>query len=244
MIIIRLIHTVVVLFVAFLSTMLHSTLSLIFGYLIGPYSTLSNENIRIWAKTILGISGARVEVEGLENIKNDNAYIFISNHLSAYDIVSTIAFIPGAARFIAKKELFKIPLFAQGMKSAGMIPIDRGNSAEARKSLDDAIKTIKEGCSVIIFAEGTRSKNGEIQNFKKGGFVLAINGEIPIIPTVICGSQYIRPGKFIHPGKIKIKFLEAVSTTGITLEKRDQLIKDVRNIIIRNYEIDYNKKEV
>jgi len=132
------------------------------------------------------------------------------------------------------------------MRNSGMLKIDRGNSEEARKTLKIAIETIKNGCSVVIFPEGTRSKNGEIQNFKKGGFILALNGKIPIIPTVISGTQYVvcKKSKLIKRGTVKIKFLPAIDTNNADYEQRHKLVQFVRESVVAEFDPEYNKEIV
>ncbi|MEJ2545447.1 MAG: lysophospholipid acyltransferase family protein, partial [Calditrichaceae bacterium] len=145
--------------------------------LFSTYSDPINNFIRFWAKTILKISGIKVEIVGLENVNPEIPVVYMANHGSLFDILASFYAIPGAARFIAKKELFRIPFFAQGMQIVGMIKIDRGNSAKARATINEAIDVMKKGVSVIIFPEGTRSREGNIRPFKKGGVILAINGK-------------------------------------------------------------------
>ncbi len=242
MIILRMIHTLLVYFITLIDTLVCSSLAIL-GGIVNPYSSFNDGVIRTWARIILAVSGVRTEVRGLENLDKEGVYIFMANHKSAYDILAMVAAIPGTARFIAKKELFRIPLFAQGMKMSGMLPIDRGNSAEARRTLDKAVESIHNGCSVIIFPEGTRSKDDTIRPFKKGGFVLALQGHIPIVPTVIEGSQYVFPGKsrVVRPGSIRVTFLPVVYTEGLTLENRNDLIKNVREAIISRFDPAFNR---
>ena len=238
------IHTLIIYIVVLIDTIFFATLSSILG-LIDPYSKASNWSIRTWSRIILWISGIKLTVEGLENVDASRPYIFLMNHIGMYDIPAAFIAIPQTGRFIAKKELFKIPLLATGMRLAGILKIDRGNSTEARKTLDKAVETIKNGCSVIIFPEGTRSKTNEIQPFKKGGFIMAIQGKIPILPAVISGTQYIVPkgSGLVKTGKIKIKFMPEISTDNYTYEKRNELVKKVRAIMVAKFEPEYNKKD-
>jgi 1-acyl-sn-glycerol-3-phosphate acyltransferase len=223
-----------------ISTIFFAIVSIIIG-IFGPYSKYANGTIRIWARGILWICGIKVDVIGLENIDHEKPYIYISNHQSNFDILACVAAIPGTVRFVAKKELFRIPIFAQGMYMVGMIPIDRGRSVEARKTLDKAIEKVHQGVSLIIFPEGTRSKDGQIHDFKKGGFVLALNGKIEILPISISGSRHIMEKHTLklNKGRIKIHFLPSIPTNKLTLENRNELVESVRNKIIEHFDPDY-----
>ncbi len=223
-------------------TFFYSVIAMISG-LISPYSERTNNIVRSWARSILKISGISVKVKGLEKLDPKQSYLFMSNHQSTFDIMTCLSVIPGTARFLAKQELFRIPVFAQGMRAVGMIPIDRGNSKKARQSLDKAIEEIKKGVSVIIFPEGTRTKDGNIQPFKKGGFVLAIKGGIPIAPMVLTGAMEIMQKKDLrlHKGSIQIEFLEPIPTENYKYEQRQQLIQDIRNSIVTRYEASFKK---
>ncbi len=217
-------------------TLCCSLAAIVFG-LFNPFSKTVNGVIRLWAKGILWVSGVGLTVHGLENLEPMQPYIFISNHQSAFDILAHVASIPGTVRFIAKQELFRIPIFAQGMRTVGMIPIDRGNSEKARASLNKAIKILKNGVSVIIYPEGTRSPNGEIKPFKKGGFILALKSGLPIVPTVISGSMHILKKKSFHVnrGHIHVYFLPPVDPSEFSFETRNKLVKKVRDMIVTKY---------
>ncbi len=229
--------------IIFASSVLTFFLSLtaIASGLINPYSKSTNAIVRFWARSLLRISGIKIKVIGLDKIDPAQSYVFMSNHQSTFDIMTCLAVLPGAARFLAKKELFRIPIFAQGMKAVGMIPIDRSNSKKARASLDKAVEEIKNGVSVIIFPEGTRTRDGNIQPFKKGGFILAIKGGIPIAPMVLTGAMQVMQKKDLHlqKGSISIEFLDPIDTSNFSYTQR---IDNIRDKIIARYE-ETNKVE-
>src|SRR5271157_1324346 len=139
----------------------------------------------LWAKILLLICNIKVKVIGAENILHGKPQIFMANHQSDFDILIVLGHIPGQFRWIAKKELFNIPIFGAAMKNAGYIEIDRHNREKAMQSLDQAALRIREGKSVMTFPEGTRSRDGEIKPFKQGIFHLAIKSGVPIIPVSI-----------------------------------------------------------
>ncbi|MBD3224894.1 MAG: 1-acylglycerol-3-phosphate O-acyltransferase [Caldithrix sp.] len=232
------IHTAFFIVFTVLSTILFSVLAIISGPLTGAHSRVTNGIIRMWARSVLVFSGVKVQAKGKENIDRSQYYVFMSNHLSNFDILALTVAIPVTVRFIAKKELFRIPIFGWGMQIAGMIKIDRGNSRQARKIIDKAVDIVRSGVSVIIFPEGTRSPDGKLQEFKKGGFVLALKGKIPIVPVVIQGSREIMKKKSLrlHKGRVFVNFLQPISTEPLDYENRKQVIAAVREQIKQYYQ--------
>jgi 1-acyl-sn-glycerol-3-phosphate acyltransferase len=144
---------------------------------------------------------------------------------------------------MAKKELFRIPVFGWSLYASGTIRIDRSNRERAIKSMNNALDRIKRGVSVVVFPEGTRSEDGKIREFKKGGFVLAIKGGIPIVPVSISGSRFILPKNTIRikPGEIRIIINDPIQTDQIGYQEREKLSSEVRRIIVENYDEHFNK---
>lgn len=164
---------------------------------------------REWARAIIRASGIEIRAEGLENLERDAPQIIVANHVSGYDIFALASVLPVRFSFVAKKELERIPFFGTAWKAAGHISIDRSNRQKAIASLRQAGRKIREeNSTVIIFAEGTRSRTGELLPFKKGAFTLALEAAVPIIPTALIGSnRIIRRGSWrIHPGPITVRF--------------------------------------
>jgi 1-acyl-sn-glycerol-3-phosphate acyltransferase len=197
----------------------------------------------IWGKILLLICNTKVEVIGKENILHSKPQIFMANHQSDFDILIALSYIPGQFRWLVKKELFNIPIFGAAMKSAGYIEIDRHNRERALQSLDEAALRIRDGKSIMTFPEGTRSRDGEINAFKQGTFYLAIKSGVPIVPISIIGSGQIMPKRSlrVRPGKVKLIIDKAIDVKDYDIEKRQELIEKVRNIIIKNY--DYWREE-
>lgn len=196
----------------------------------------------LWSKVMLFICATKVEVIGEKNIPRGTPQVLMANHQSDFDILITLAHVPGQFRWIAKKELFTIPIFGQAMRSAGYIEIDRQNHEKAMQSLDLAAIRIRQGKSVMTFPEGTRSRNGEIKAFKQGTFYLAIQSGAPIVPISIIGSGDIMPKRSlkVKPGRVKLVIDKPIDTKDYTLENRQELIERVRQVIIRNYDIHRN----
>ena len=186
----------------------------------------------IWlGQKILGI---RLEVSGLENIDKKASYVFMANHLSIIDGPMLFMIIPQSVRVILKKEVFRIPIIAQAMKQVGFIPVDRKRLRGGKESIDRASRHIKEkSCSFLIFPEGTRSRDGKLQPFKRGGFFLALASLAPIVPVSIQGSYELMPrgGFFVKKGKVRASFHPAVSVKGFSRESLPQLIDRVKNSI-------------
>ncbi len=148
---------------------------------------------RFWGLMGLTMAGIRVSVSGAENIPA-GPIIVMSNHASNFDILAMLGHFPRTLSWIAKKELFEIPIFGWSMRCGGYIPLDRGDGRKALKSMDEAATQIRDGVSVIIFPEGTRTRDGQLLPFKRGGFLLATKAGVPVVPVTINGSFAINPG--------------------------------------------------
>lgn len=164
--------------------------------------------VQKWAAALLADAGVRLVVEGRDRIPANQAFVVMSNHRSHYDtpcIMQALGFIPA---FIAKKELSYIPFLGQAMRAFGMIFIDRGHSDAAHASLDRAADRVRGGDTVLMFPEGTRSKDGHtLGTFKKGGFHLAKRAGMPILPIAVMGSERVLP-KYslrIRPGEVTVR---------------------------------------
>ncbi|MFH1976667.1 MAG: lysophospholipid acyltransferase family protein [Pseudomonadota bacterium] len=214
----------------------------IFVSFISRKGDLPHKVAGIWARSILALSPIEVTVKGLSNIDPDKSYIYMSNHQSNYDIPILLGHLPVQFRWLAKIELFRIPVFGYAMKRAGYICIDRSNQKSAFESLKKAAGIIRDGVSVMVFPEGTRSMDGNIGSFKKGGFVLAVESGVPIVPVIIYGTFSIMPKSrlLIKPGKVTLEVLEPVETSGFTKETKDGLMEKIRNIMCES--IDEEKK--
>lgn len=148
---------------------------------------------RLWARLALALNRTPVELRGVEHLP-DGPFILMSNHQSNFDILALIAAIPRRIYWIAKKELFDIPIFGSSMRRGGYIPLDRSDGRKALKSMENAAAIIRQGSSVVMFPEGTRSRDGRLLPFKRGGFMLAVRAGVPVIPVTINGSGTVNPG--------------------------------------------------
>ena len=193
---------------------------------------------RIWAKFILFVSGIKVQVEGLTNIDPSKSYIYMSNHRSNFDIPVLLGCLPIQFRWLAKAELFKIPIFGRAMSGAGYVKIDRSNRVSAFKSINQVAAKMKNSVSVMIFPEGTRSEDGDVKPFKKGGFVMAVDTGAPIVPVILRGTRSIMAkGSWrINPGDVTLSIEKPIDTTGYTRDTKEDLIKIVRSVICEVFE--------
>ena len=194
---------------------------------------------RFWGKSILFASRVKMSVKGLSSIDPSAPYIYMPNHQSNFDIPVLLGHLTVQFRWLAKVELFKIPIFGRAMRKAGYISIDRNNRESAIRSLNVAANKIKNGVSVLIFPEGTRSRDGKIRPFKKGGFVMAIESGVPIVPVVITGTRSIMSkGKFrVNAGQVKMVIHKPIDTSVYTPETKEALMDNVRRVIRDGFEI-------
>ncbi len=191
------------------------------------------EVARFWGRWVCRLTGMRVTIRLDAPLSPEQPYVFMANHVSAADIWTLLATLPVRVRMIAKKQLGAIPLFGWAMRAGRFIFIDRKNPGAARRSMEDAADRIREGASVLLFPEGTRSRDGQLAPFKKGGFHLAINAGVPIVPIAVRGTFALLPRDTFVPrsGPVEILVGEPIVTTGLSDADRDALIERVRDAI-------------
>lgn len=199
-----------------------------------PLSFLSPDYLhtyaRFWARIGLLLAGVQFEVEGREHLPATGAVVYMPNHQSNFDILALFAGLPGQFRWLAKEELFRIPLFGFAMRRTGYIAVDRSDRKKAILSMAEAARRIGAGTSVIVFPEGTRSPDGTLLPFKKGGFMLAIQAGAPIVPIAIRGSHEVMPkgSRWIRGGPLRVTIFPLVPTAGTTPAEREALMAQVR----------------
>ena len=182
-----------------------------------------------WSKIILWGSGVRVTISGLDVIDKEKSYIYIPNHLSFFDIFALLAYLPVDFKFILKKELMRVPILGWAMRRAKYISIDRSSAAKAKSTFKQAVERIRSGASIVIFAEGTRSKDGHLQPLKRGAFYLALESGTPIVPVAIKGTNKIMPkGSFtLKKGSITIQLGKPIETINYSSHTMPDLIEKV-----------------
>ncbi len=192
---------------------------------------------RFWAAIHLRVNGIVVSLEDADNMP-EPPFLLMSNHQSALDIFALLSGLPVSFKFIAKRELFRIPVFGWAMKRAGYISIDRNNPREALKAIEESAQKIRGGTAVLIFPEGHRSRNGRLQPFMKGGFSLASRAGVPVVPLAILGSFAAQPrGSILSPperkGRVTIRVGKPVAVEGKGLSYKTELMGEVRASIER-----------
>lgn len=191
----------------FLKTTTILVLTVIFGLLSLILFPFNGQIIRLWAKTILKVSGIRLVISGIEKLGHKRSVICIVNHESALDIPVVLAALPQTFHFMAKKELFRIPVVGWVLYFGGHIRIDRQNPQKAIETINRKTgKIVRKGHSILVSPEGTRSPDGKIGKFKKGGFRLAEKLDVPIVPVTLLGTRYCvaRKALKILPGVVEV----------------------------------------
>ena len=167
-------------------------------FLIALLLITGNENmiydpVRMFVRVGLWLVGVKVEVRGTEHLEQDQAYIFTPNHQSFIEVPLMVTYIGRNPAYLAKKELFKYPIFGYGIGLIGVIPVDRKHTASAVESARQAARNLKKGKSYVVYPEGTRSPDGHLLPFKKGAFMMAIEAGVPVVPVSISGASAIMP---------------------------------------------------
>jgi 1-acyl-sn-glycerol-3-phosphate acyltransferase len=188
---------------------------------------------RKWARMIIKAAGTRLEVTGLEHVPTDRPVVYIANHQSDFDIVMFLAYVPAPAGFVAKIELLKVPLLRTWIALLGSVFLDRKDIRQGAKTILEGIANLKNGHSMILFPEGTRSKSEEMLPFKAGSFKLATKPQVPIVPVSISGSFKVMEGNnyIVTPADVYMRFHPAVETEGLGPEELAALPERVADII-------------
>ncbi len=203
-------------------------------------SPLIDKVIRAWSRVWFAASRTTLHIEGQVNIDSDRSYVVVANHQSTLDIMACLLAVPLPIRFLAKKELFRIPILAQGMRAVGIIEVDRAARGAIHATVNRQAKELIDARrSLIIYAEGTRPRNGILQPFKKGAFTMAIAGQLPVLPLTLTGSyQAWPPGQpWAHGGAIHAFIDPAIETTGMTQTDTGDLRDRVFQIISQRVKV-------
>lgn len=183
----------------------------------------------------LAIAGIRCRLEGGERLLRDRAAVYCANHESNVDSPALYHILHPRLHVLFKAEMSRLPILGRAMALADFVPVDRRNREQAARALDHGAKLLANGQSFLIFPEGTRSRTGELLPFKKGGFIMAIKAQAPIVPVAVTGGRaaMAKGGWVIRPTSVRIRIGEPVETAGSTVRDRDRIIAEVRGRIER-----------
>lgn len=216
------------------ATVVFGTLAILTSW-IPPRGKIYQYWARWWSWTLLKAAGIDVTVESTEGARGVREAIFMANHTSAADIVVIFVALSRDVRFVAKRELFWVPILGWSMWLAGFIPVDRERKDKAREAFDRIGKSLRNGISILVFPEGTRSRNGRLGTFKKAGFLLAMRTGMPIVPVGISGARAVlgADGLLVRRGTIAVRIGDPVPSSGYTFAQRGEYVEKVRSEIAR-----------
>ncbi len=191
---------------------------------------------RAWAWVLCKAHRVKIQIDGREHLQADCSYVFMSNHASHLDPPALALALPHPLRFVAKSSLSRIPVFGLATRMAKMIFIDRENNPAALQRLNQSIAELRNGISALFFAEGTRSPDGRLMAFKKGGVMLALKARLPIVPITIANSHNLLPKHKlrIKPGIIRVIISPPIETADYSEDEKEDLLVSVRSAISRN----------
>jgi 1-acyl-sn-glycerol-3-phosphate acyltransferase len=203
-----------------LYTIVLGTVSL-FSTLFDRRGNFAHKCARAWARAILATTGVRVQVSGLEHLQPGRSYVFAANHQSIYDIPIVFTSIPWQLRIVAKESLGRIPFMGWHLHRAGHLLVNRRNPGA--DIVEKMARLVRDGSSLIVFPEGTRSADGVVGRFKKGSFAVAVDAGLPVVPVTITGSSHVmKKGRLmVCPGQVQLVVHPPVPTAGIA---RDQVL--------------------
>ncbi len=215
--------------------------SLFFGFLIGFLGLFLRRGWVFklmgqgWGSSTLWACGARFESEFDQDLPDLGSCVLMANHQSLFDIPALLATLPIETRFLAKESLFRIPVFSWALRTGGFIPVDRGDRSKAAGTFREAFGGLEEGVSILLFPEETRSGDGRLRPFKRGGILLALRSGLPVVPVGISGTLDIRRKEswLIRPARVKVHYGRALSSKELKLRDKQQFTSAVRQEVAR-----------
>ncbi len=204
---------------------------------IPPRGNWTNRAARMWAQGLLWASWIRLEVRHAAVVGapgapggRDDRFVIMANHQSLFDIPALLAAIPGQTRFVAKRSLFRIPVFGWAMALGGFIPVDRNDRSTARDSFTAALDKLARGASIVVFPEEIRSLGGKVLPFRRGGFLMALKSGLPVIPVGLHGTLAVQSRRsfLIRPQTVTVHFGEAMPLAGRSIRELPALTAEVR----------------
>ncbi len=211
-------------------TIVLGTLSLA-SMLIDRRGRLAHGCARAWSRWILGTTGVRVDARGLDRVDGDRSYVFVSNHQSIYDIPVLFASIPAQLRIISKASLGAFPVLGWHLRWTGHLLVDRKRAGAG--TLGQVAAMIRRGDSLIVFPEGTRSRDGQVARFKRGLFLLAIEAGVAVVPVAVGGTRHVMlKGRLMTcPGDVSVVVHDPISTDGLTRDDARRLAEQAQGVV-------------
>jgi 1-acyl-sn-glycerol-3-phosphate acyltransferase len=235
-------HSAVAIPLIYLYTIVMGTLSLILS-LRDSDGRRQHWCASTWSRLIARTVGARVRVHGAESLRAGQSYVFLSTHQSYMDIPVMLGYLPAQLRIAAKREVFRIPFLGWHMQRAGHIAINRASTEEAIGTLRRAASEVRPGVSVFLYPEGTRSRDGALQPFKKGGFKFALQTGLPVVPVTIVGTRAMLPRDSIifRPGPVEMYLDAPIPTAGLSDADLPALMEQVRRAMTLHLEAERDR---
>ena len=229
-------HSAAAIPLIYLYTVVMATLSLLLS-LRDPEGRRQHRCAGLWSRMIVRTVGVEVRVHGAENLRAGESYVFLSTHQSYMDIPVMLGYLPAQLRIAAKREVFRIPFLGWHMRRGGHISINRGSTAEAVASLRRAAREIRPGVSAFLFPEGTRTRDGSLQPFKKGGFRVALQTALPVVPVTIKGTRQVLPcdSLVFRPGPVRMYLDAPIPTATLTDADLPALMQRVRDAMAKHF---------
>jgi 1-acyl-sn-glycerol-3-phosphate acyltransferase len=219
-----------------LYTIVLGTLSLL-SSLFDSGGVLQHKFARLWSRMIVGTIGTTITVEGLEKIDTSKAHVYVVNHLSALDIPVLYVSLPFQFRILAKRELFRYPFMGWHLRRSGQIPVVLDNPKASIRSLQLAVAAVKKNMSLLVFPEGGRSEDGQLQAFMGGAFFAAIKAQTDVVPMAIVGTyETLKMNTWhIKPQPVRLLVGGPIATAGLTTRDTDALAARARTVIADLY---------
>jgi 1-acyl-sn-glycerol-3-phosphate acyltransferase len=208
------------------------TLAILLSW-VPPRGNMMFYTARLWSICLLKASLLRVRVTWEAPLDRRAGYVFLANHQSLFDIPVLLGTVPGQVRMMAKRSLFRIPIFGWSLAAGGFIPIDRGDRSTARQSFASAMDRLRAGTSILLFPEGTRALDDTLLPFQRGGFLLALKTGLPIVPVGVRGTRAVqRKGSWaIRPGPVEVRYGAPIDTSAYGIRRKKELVAEVRRRI-------------
>lgn len=215
-----------------LGTFVMATLACLVG-LIDRSGNTTFQVGRLWSRGIVFTSGLKLRTKFACDLDSTQPVVYMANHQSLFDIPVLFVTLPSQARMLAKESLFKIPLFGWAIRLGGFISIDRKDRSGAKESFDAAVDRLRSGTSALIFPEGTRSTDGRLALFQRGGLLLAMKSGLPIVPVGIEGTIDVQPKNsfVIRPRTIVVRYGEPIEVEDYRIRDRAELARRVRDAV-------------